>query len=373
VSPSAPARKPSPDLAGRLARCRQLLGDIGLDAVLVSNAADVRYLSGFRGGDTLLVIAREAAPLICADSRYWSQVEEEVSGYDLVKVTTADPLGQVATAVAERIGASLALGFQGTSLSYAGHRRLRRRHAGRLRDVRERLSRLRALKDRYEIDTIRRACAIADEAVEAVVAEGLVGRSEADVAWALLVEYHRLGAEGEAFPAIVAAGDHGAQAHALPSARVIASGDLVVIDTGARLEGYCSDITRTVAAGQPQGWQVELYDVVREAQLAGLAAVRPGAHGRDDVDKACRRVIAAAGYGDAFGHGTGHGVGLEVHEAPSLGQKRGDTLAEGMVCTVEPGIYLPGQTGVRIEDTVLVTRSGCERLTTSDKDLRVVD
>ncbi len=193
------------------------------------------------------------------------------------------------------------------------------------------------------------------------------------MAWDLQAEYHRLGAEGEAFGAIVAAGDHGAQAHALPGERVIRAGELVVVDTGARVDGYCSDITRTFAAGEPAEELRSIYEVVLAAQLAGLAAVRAGAHGRGDVDAAARAVVDAAGYGERFGHGTGHGVGLEVHEAPSLGRTRGDRLEAGMICTVEPGIYIEGLVGVRIEDTVLVTPDGGERLTMSPKELQVVD
>ena len=203
------------------------------------------------------------------------------------------------------------------------------------------------------------------------MARGLVGRAERDVAWDLQAEYHRLGADGEAFAAIVATGDHGAQAHALPGERVIRAGELVVVDTGARVDGYCSDITRTFAAGEPSEELRRVYDVVLAAQLAGLAAVRAGAHGRCDVDAAARAVVDEAGFGERFGHGTGHGVGLQVHEAPSLGRTRGDRLEAGMVCTVEPGIYIEGLAGVRIEDTVLVTPDGHERLTTSPKELQV--
>jgi Xaa-Pro aminopeptidase len=359
-----------PAMADRLARCRALLAGEGLDAALITSQADVRYLSGFRGDDTTLIIGRAAA-LICTDSRYWAQVREEVAGFDLVEAVGGDLVGDSATAVAERLGPDAVLGFQGTDLSYAGHRKLRRRHRGRLRDLGARIGRLRLVKDAHEVACMRRAARVTDEAVGVVTAQGLVGRTEADVAWALRVEYHRLGAEGEAFPAIVAAGDHAAHAHAVPGGRVIAAGELVVIDTGARVDGYCSDLTRTVAAGEPSPELRRLYEIVLEAQLAGVAAVRAGAHGRDDVDAACRRVITAAGHGADFGHGTGHGVGLEIHEGPGLGRVKGDTLQAGMVCTVEPGIYVEGVAGIRIEDTVLVTEGGCERLTTLPRDLLV--
>ena len=370
-APAKTAGPPKPAMADRLRRCRGLIAEAGLDALMVSDGHDVRYLSGFRGEDATLVVSRDVA-LICTDSRYWPQVRGEVAGFELVK-TRGDLTSETAAATAAHLGPAAALGFQGTHLSYAGYRRLRRRHDGRLRDLRRRVSRLRAVKDAYEIEQMRRAAAVTDDALQAVTLQGLAGRTEAEVAWALQSAFRRLGAEGEAFPAIVAAGDHAAHGHALPGNRVIAAGELVVIDTGARVNGYCSDITRTFAAGEPTSELREMYALVLDAQMAGLAAVRSGAHGRDDVDAACRRVIASGGHADDFGHGTGHGVGLEIHEAPDLGSTRGDVLRTGMVCTVEPGIYVEGVAGVRIEDTVLVTEDGCERLTTHAKDLQVLD
>jgi len=356
----------------RLERCRGLLDDLHLDAVLITRPSDVRYLSGFRGEDTTLLIGAGVA-LIVTDARYWEQVRAEVEGFELVEAAGGDLIADSAAAAAERLGAELRLGFQGTDVSYAAYRRLRRRHGGRLRDVGVHLTRLRLCKDDAELATMRRAAAVTEAALEAVVAEGLSSRSEAEVAWRVLEEFHRRGAEGEAFATIVAAGGHAAQAHAIPGPRVIAPGELVIMDIGARVDGYCSDITRTFAAGrEPDEEQRRVYDVVLAAQLAGLAAVRAGASGRADVDEAARAVITEAGFGQHFGHGTGHGVGLEVHEAPSLGRLRGDVLAAGMVCTVEPGIYIEHVVGVRIEDTVLVTADGCERLTVSSKELRVV-
>ncbi len=343
-----------------------------MDGVLVTDPEDVRYLSGFRGDDATLVLG-PAEAVLCTDARYWEQVHEEVRDAELGKVTARPLLAHSAAEAARVLGAGATLGYQGGQLSHASYRRLRRAHDGGLRDVGQDVTLLRAVKDEAEVAAMRRAAAVTDEALGLVVARGLVGRSERDVAWDLRAEYHRLGAEGEAFPAIVAAGDHGAQAHALPGDRVIRAGELVVIDTGARVDGYCSDITRTYAAGEPSAELRRIYEVVLEAQLAGLAAVRAGAHGQRDVDAAARAVIDAAGYGDRFGHGTGHGVGREVHEAPGLGRSRGDRLEAGMVCTVEPGIYVEGVAGVRVEDTVLVTAGGCERLTTSPKELRIVE
>ena len=313
------------------------------------------------------------AALLCTDSRFWEQVHEEVADFELSKVSSEPLLTHSVREAARVLGGGARLGYQGAQLSHASYRRLRRLHEGGLRDVRQSVTLLRAVKDDAEIALMRRAGAVTDEAVRLVVGRGLAGRAERDVAWDLQAEYHRLGAEGEAFGAIVAAGDHGAQAHALPGDRVIRAGELVVIDTGARVDGYCSDITRTFAAGEPSAELRAIYELVLAAQLAGLAAVRAGAHGRDDVDAAARAVIDDAGHSERFGHGTGHGVGLEVHEAPSLGRTRGDRLETGMVCTVEPGIYVEGLAGVRIEDTVLVTADGGERLTNYPKELQVVD
>jgi len=354
----------------RVDRLRRRFDRLRVDGVLVSDPVDVRYLSGFRGDDAMLVVGHGAA-LLCTDARFWEQVHEEVRDFELSKVT-AEPLLAHGVGEAMRVlGTGARLGYQGAQLSHASYRRLRRLYSGPLRDVRQGVTVLRAVKDEAEIAVMRRAGAITDEALRNVVARGLVGRAERDVAWDLQAEYHRLGADGEAFGAIVAAGDHGAQAHALPGERVIRAGELVVIDTGARVEGYCSDITRTFATGEPSGELRRIYEVVLAAQQAGIAAVRAGAHGRSDVDAAARAVVEDAGYGERFGHGTGHGVGLQVHEAPSLGRTRGDRLEEGMVCTVEPGVYIEGLAGVRIEDTVLVTPGGCERLTTSPKGLQV--
>jgi Xaa-Pro aminopeptidase len=357
-------------MSDRLDRCRVLLESVGVDGVVVTDPVDVRYLSNFRGEDATLIVTPETA-LICTDARYWEQVHAEVTEFALFKSNDELMTGTVA-AIAECLGPEAAIGFQGRAVSYADYRTLRRGHRGHLRDLRSRVSRLRVVKSASEMTLMRRAAEVTDAGVAAVVGRGLTGRSEADVAWDLRAEYHRLGAEGEGFPAIVACGDHGAQAHALPSTRVIATGELVVIDTGARVDGYCSDITRTFAAGEPAPEARAIYDLVLEAQLAGLAATRAGAHGRTDVDAACRNVITAAGYGDAFGHGTGHGVGLAIHEEPTLGRVRGDRLEAGMVCTVEPGIYIEGSLGVRIEDTVLVTEQGCERLTKYPKELQVI-
>jgi Xaa-Pro aminopeptidase len=230
------------------------------------------------------------------------------------------------------------------------------------------VERLREVKDADEVARIRAAAELADAALARTLEDGLAGRTERAVALALEQELRRLGAERPSFDTIVASGAHGALPHAVPRDLEIPHGCLVTIDWGAQLDGYCSDCTRTFAAGEAGERAREVYELVLQAQLAGLDAVRPGVSGRD-ADAAARELIAAAGFGERFGHGLGHGVGLEIHEAPRLSRTSEATLVAGHVVTVEPGVYLPGELGVRIEDLVLVTDDGCERLNTLPKSL----
>jgi Xaa-Pro aminopeptidase len=231
---------------------------------------------------------------------------------------------------------------------------------------------LRAVKEPEEIGRIRAASQLADAGFRQIMAEGLVGRTEAAVADSLERAMSAHGATGPSFPSIVAAGPHGALPHAHPRDVEISAGELVVIDWGAVLDGYCSDCTRTLATGELGDESHAVYQLVLEAQLAGLGAVRPGVSGRD-ADGTARAVIDAGGHAEHFGHGLGHGVGLEVHEAPRLSQRSDSVLARGNMVTVEPGVYLPGRLGVRIEDLVAVTESGCEILTGVPKELITVE
>ena len=328
----------------RLAALRRLLVARGLDAALVTEHADVRHLSDFRGDDALLLVSADHA-FICSDSRFWTQIAGEVAGFELVRSESGgDLVGDVLAAWSGGDaggGRELRLGFQGDAVAYAGYRRLRRRFGGRLVNVGDRLSALRMVKDDGELRTLRAAAALADAALDTVVSQGLRGRTEREVAWTIERAVRDAGAEAVAFPTIVAAGADGALPHAIPRDATIARGDLVVIDMGARIDGYHSDITRTYAVGRPSDTQRVVYEIVLAAQLAGLAAVRAGA-ACQAVDAAARGVIDAAGYGEWFGHGTGHGVGLEIHEKPRVGRRSTERLATGMVITVEPGIYLGG-------------------------------
>jgi Xaa-Pro aminopeptidase len=234
------------------------------------------------------------------------------------------------------------------------------------------IERLRAVKEPDEVAAMRRAAAIADEALQWLLGNGLIGRTERELALELEQRMRLLGAEDPSFPAIVAGGAHGALPHASPRDVEIVRGELVVIDWGARVDGYNSDCTRTVAAGAPDAEAESVYELVLEAQLAGVGAVRAGAAARD-VDSAARSLIEAGGHGSHFGHGLGHGVGLEVHEQPRLSQRSDDVLSAGNAATVEPGVYLPGRLGVRIEDLVVVTDDGCEILSSVYKDLIVAE
>jgi Xaa-Pro aminopeptidase len=230
---------------------------------------------------------------------------------------------------------------------------------------------LRAVKDAREVEAIREAAKLADAALSTVLESGLAGRTELEVAGQLEAEMRSLGAEEPSFPSIVASGPHGALPHAEPRDVTIDPGVLVTIDWGAKLDGYHSDCTRTFATGELSDEATQVYELVLDAQARASEAVRAGA-GAKEVDAASRAPIAAAGHGDHYGHGLGHGVGLEIHEAPRLAPSSNDTLAAGNVVTVEPGVYVPGEHGVRIEDLVVVSDEGCEVLSSLSKELQTV-
>lgn len=332
-----------------------------LDALLVTDLDNVRYLAGFTGSNgAVLVAADPSGDAIATDGRYLTQVAEQ-SG-DLRAVIERD----VAKALlAEADGT---VGFEATALSYADHARLAPEAS--LVPTTRLVEALREVKDDGEIELLRRACAISDRALAALVEEGAIrpGATEAQVARRLENLMYEFGAEAVAFETIVAAGPNSAIPHHRPTDAVLATGDFVKIDFGARFRGYHADETRTFVLGEPAAWQREIYDLVRAAQTAGREALVPGADVRA-IDGAARSVIEAAGYGEQFLHGLGHGVGVQIHEAPTLGKLGSGTLSDGAVVTVEPGVYLPGRGGVRIEDTLVVRADGPELLTRTTKDL----
>jgi len=357
---------PPMDVPGRLERLRAGFPAAGLDALLVSELTNVRYLTGFTGSAGVLVVAGDTATLV-TDGRYATQAPAQLAaaGVDaLVEIAPADQHPAVAAA----LGGARRLGLEAGAVTWAQQRAYAERFAGvELVPTTELVELLRLRKDDGEIARIAAAAGVTDVAVAEILPMLLDGATELDVAAELDHRMRRLGASGSAFETIVAAGPNGALPHARPSARPVAAGDLVVIDVGATVDGYRSDMTRTYVVGEPTAAQRRHLDVVTEAQAAGVAAVAPGVPARD-VDTACREVIDAAGWGAAFVHGTGHGVGLDIHEGPRVAATSAATLDIGHVVTVEPGVYLPGTGGVRVEDTVVVTAGGRRPLTLASKD-----
>ncbi len=353
-------------MSDRAARLAGLLPETEVDLLLVSNLVNVRYMTGFTGSNGLALIGSETRMFV-TDFRYLQQAEAEV---DPTFQRVRDQHDLLDALSAGLPGGELRIGFDDADLTVGRHARLRELLPDRVELVSAGglVERLRSVKEPEEIERIRAAAAVADTALTRVLEAGLAGRSELELAVALELTMRQLGAQRPSFDSIVAAGAHGALPHATPREHAIASGELVVIDWGAEVDGYCSDCTRTVAAGEPSTQAREIYELVLSAQLAGLAAVRAGASGRA-VDATARAVIEAGGQGEHFGHGLGHGVGSEVHEGPRLSTRSDDQLESGNVVTVEPGVYLPGEIGVRIEDLVVVTEDGCQILTSLDKAL----
>ena len=351
------------------ARLIDEIADRGLDALLVTNLVNVRWLTGFTGSNAAAVIGRDLRRFV-TDFRYLTQSAEQLDDSWSREIATDLLAGVVAQLPAE---GTLRLGFDDAAMSVREHRRLESlvREDVELVPAGGAVERLRAIKDPDELEKVRAAARLADAALEEVLDRGLVGRTERDVALDLEFTMRRMGAEAASFPPIIAAAAHGALPHAEPREVEIPAGTLVVVDWGAQLNGYASDCTRTFATGELDPRDREVYDLVLRAQEAALAAVRPGPTGKE-VDAVAREIIEAAGHGEHFGHGLGHGVGLEVHEGPRLSKQGEDALAPGQVVTVEPGVYVPGAVGVRIEDLVAVTEDGHEVLSGLSKDLRVV-
>jgi Xaa-Pro aminopeptidase len=355
-----------PDHSQRLALVRQRLRDWKLPALLVTNPRDIRYLTGFVGDDSwALIPAAAGAPIILSDFRFQEQIAREAP-HAAVRIRKESLGDELAALLGARRIRSLAL--QSSYVTLAQLRTLRRKLAGtRLVDQDDGLLKQRAVKDSGEVDAIRKALRIAEQAYQRTVEQARAGMTELQLAARLEFEMRSLGADGPSFPSIVAAGPNASLPHAIPGAAKLRRGGIVLIDWGARWGGYCSDLTRTISLGPMPAAIREIYEVVLDAQLAGIAAVAPGRSVRE-VDAVARGIIEKAGYGPQFGHGLGHGIGLDIHEQPTLGQRAEGTLEPGQVVTVEPGIYLPGVGGVRIEDDVLVTARGARVLSSLPKD-----
>jgi Xaa-Pro aminopeptidase len=331
------------------------------EPLLVTAPANVRYLTGLHSSNAAVLVAPGRARLY-TDFRY-AEAARGLPGVEVVETRRA-----LIPALAELLDGRI--GFEADSVSYAAHRLL----AGAGIELVPRsgvVEALRAVKDDGELAKLRRAAEIADAAFARLLDEPWVGRTERDVAWRLDELMHEGGAEAVSFPTMVGAGPDGAHPHLDPGDRVLERGTTVVVDFGCVVDGYCSDCTRTVASGKLPAELARAYEACLDAQLKAVASIRPGVTGVE-ADAVARTSIGAAGFGDAFGHGLGHGVGLLVHEAPRLSTESADTLEPGNVVTIEPGIYLPGLGGVRIEDLAVVREDGIELLTSLPKELLVV-
>ena len=331
------------------------------EPLIVTTPANIRYLTGFVSSNVSVVVEPERVRLF-TDFRY-AGAARTVPDVEFVE-TRRETIAHMA----EFLSGTFA--FESTNLTYQDYEQLR---DGGLELVPRMglVEGLRAVKGEDELEKIRRSAAITNQAYERIAEERFVGRTERDLAWRMFEFFHELGAEEEAFDTIVAAGANGARPHADSGERVIEQGTTVVVDAGAVLDGYCSDCTRTFATGELSDELQRAYDVCLEAQLKGLEAARPGIEAKQ-TDAAARDVITEAGLGEAFGHGLGHGVGIDVHEAPHVAPTSTDTLVANNVLTIEPGIYLEGTGGIRIEDLVVITDGEPEVLTSFPKELVMV-
>ncbi|HSK58190.1 MAG TPA: Xaa-Pro peptidase family protein [Actinomycetospora sp.] len=376
AGPARPDRAPGGH-ARRRDALRALLREAGLDALLVTDLVNVRYLAGFTGSNAALLVHAaddgdrgEDRTVLATDGRYTVQAAAQTPDLPVLVERACGP------ALLAALPDAGVVGFDSAHVTVEGHDGLRAAlAAGELRRAPGLVETLREVKDAGEVDALRQACAVADAALAGVVAAGglRAGRTERDVARDIEDRMREAGAEGPSFATIVAAGAHAAIPHHRPTDAPLADGDLLTMDFGALVDGYHSDMTRTVVVGDaaaPAHWQRDLHALVAEAAAAGRAALAPGVAARD-VDAAARDVITAAGFGEHFVHGLGHGVGLVIHEAPAVSATATATLRAGMTVTVEPGVYLAGRGGVRIEDTLVLTDDGAAPLTQSPRDLQV--
>ncbi len=346
------------DYPVRRARVAGLLPGHGVHALLVTSPVNVRYLTGLASSNAAVLIRADGGALLVTDNRYI----EAARALDVPSEEAADVAGRLAEP---------GTGIEAASMSVAAYLRLGDGRGDRLVPLGPVVEPLRAVKDDAELDRIRTACAITDQAFTDVCPAIAPGMTERELARLLEGRMAELGADKPAFDTIVAAGENGAVPHHAPTSRELRAGDLVTMDFGARYDGYHADMTRTVSLGPPAAWQRELYDLVAAAQRAGRYALAPGATARE-VDTAARSVIEEAGHGGHFRHGLGHGVGLEIHEEPFLGPARTGRLEDRVPITVEPGVYLPGRGGVRIEDTLVTREGGPELFTKTTKELLVL-
>ncbi len=354
--------------AGRRERAQQQVVMAGADAALITSGPNVRYLTGLASSNAALLLPADGTAVLATDSRYALAAERDCPDVELITERFIEP----------RLGAEMprrglrTVAFEAHEMSVDRHCALAAKAEGvDLIPFGRKIEELRTVKDPSELELLATACRITGQALADLFSMIRPGLTERRLAAALDARMTELGAERPAFDTIVASGPNGAIPHHAPTGRPMRRGDLITMDFGARYGGYHADMTRTVALGEPAGWQREIYELVAAAQRSGLDAARPGAD-VGDVDAAARDLIRDAGHGDHFQHGLGHGVGLEVHEAPMLGYGRTGKLASRVPVTVEPGVYLPGRGGVRIEDVLVVGADGTGLLTTTTRELLVL-
>ncbi|MFO7975883.1 MAG: Xaa-Pro peptidase family protein [Candidatus Hydrogenedentota bacterium] len=353
----------------RIEKLRQHLSEADGDAFFSLSPPANQYLSGFSGSTSAIIVTQTEALFLC-DFRYTEQAEEQIKDLAVEEVSGSAPtrLGERLTA----LGVKTAV-FEPQTITVAEVNEIGEACSATLKPDKDLVSALRQVKEPTEIETIREASALAEGVLVDLVEELRVGITEREVAARFEYEFKRRGATGASFDTIVLFGARSSLPHGAPGDARLKTGDVVLIDFGCRCNGYCSDLTRTYAFGTiPGQWFEGAYDLVLTAQRIALEAVRAGISARE-LDATARDLIKAAGHGDHFGHGLGHGVGIEIHEAPRLNRESESILEPGMVITIEPGVYLPGEGGIRIEDLVAVTEDGCRMLSETPKELKVIE
>ncbi|NLY37634.1 MAG: aminopeptidase P family protein [Tissierellia bacterium] len=345
-----------------LKQIREKLEELSLEGGIFFKPENRYYVSGFTGSTGYALVLKDKAYFI-TDFRYISQVKEECPDFEILEISTSKTLGDVL----EELNLN-SLGFEDDFMTVEGLQTLKKSYSGQLVAMKRFIENIRQIKREDEILLMKKAQSIADETFSYMLDFIKPGMSEREVYLELVTQLTQRGAQGESFKAIVASGVRGALPHGSATEKIIEKGDLLTLDFGCVYQGYCSDMTRTICVGKASEKQKEIYHVVLKAQKEALKAIKPGAICKD-IDKVARDIITEAGYGENFGHGLGHAVGLEVHENPRLNMVDESILKAGMVVTDEPGIYIPGFGGVRIEDIILVTETGSEILSTSNKEL----
>lgn len=354
-------------MVGRIHRVRRLLQEKRLTGLLVYSRENTYYLSGFSGTDSMLLITDDKA-LLLTDFRYIEQAGLQSPHFEVI-----DSSPDMMEAVKKHMTAAeiFNLGVEEDSLSYRQSIRLRENENLVLQPFQDVLTDIRSVKDKFEQELMQKAAQIAEASLQAVLPAFVPGRTEEEVAAALEYEMRKRGASGASFATIVASGPRSALPHGVASQRKMQAGDAIVVDFGCVWRGYCSDMTRTFFLGRPQEEAIKVYELVLKAHLKALRALKAGMTGAE-ADKIARLIIEKNGYGEAFGHALGHGVGLAIHEAPRLSQTGCHPLKAGQVVTVEPGIYLPGRFGVRIEDTAVIVAEGAASLNNFSKQLTIL-